>query len=452
MARRPRPVDPADGPVPAFAHDLRLVRERAGNPTYRVLAERAGFGATTLSDAAGGVRLPSLEVTQAYVGACGGDVEEWTRRWNELDRELGRGAGTPSPSPAAENAADTTPAAAEKPTVEGATADDAPGSGSDSGSGSGDVVTGAVPLSGHPSAETVHDGRRPRWTTAGTAALLVLTVVLALVAARTSGFGRSRSATENALTSTVSAANATPNPNAADCPAATATPSTAVFSGTTYIESTRLRAGASLSADVVLQLPAGCRLQLTGFCLGDTVIDATSGSPDVRWFRTATGGYVSSAVIHGNPPADLQPTDCPDAVAPPASITLTVTPAPGSGQTPGRYELHATGDRLGIVGYAAYLPRTGSTSQWQQIGMSADASAGFPVPWQPGPPPDGTDPQTAVEMVAVACFGGEGPSSVADQRLVPRTATAPLQVAELGETELARARKAACRYPDTARG
>ncbi|MFK0191112.1 helix-turn-helix domain-containing protein [Kitasatospora sp. NPDC090308] len=448
MARRPRPVDPADGPVPAFAHDLRLVRERAGNPTYRVLAERAGFGATTLSDAAGGVRLPSLEVTQAYVGACGGDVEEWTRRWNELDRELGRGAGasSPAPAPAAEKAADTAPAAAEKPAVEGTTTDDAPGS------GSGDVVTGAVPLSGHPSAETVHDGRRPRWTTAGTAALLVLTVVLALVAARTSGFGHSRSATENALTSTVSAANATPNPNAADCPVATLTPSTAVFSGTTYIESTRLRAGASLSADVVLQLPAGCRLQLTGFCLGDMVIDATSGSPDVRWFRTATGGYVSSAVIHGNPPGDLQPTDCPDAVAPPASITLTVTPGSGSGQTPGRYELHATGDRLGIVGYAAYLPRTGSTSQWQQIGMSADASAGFPVPWQPGPAPDGTDPQTAVGVVAVACFGGEGPSSIADQRLVPRTVTGPLQVAELGETELARARKAACRYPDTARG
>ncbi|WP_283843887.1 hypothetical protein [Kitasatospora humi] len=88
MARKPRPIDPTEGPLQAFAHDLRLVREAAGNPTYRALATTAGFGATTLSDAAGGVRQPSLEVTLAYVGACGGDVAAWEQRWRELNRTL----------------------------------------------------------------------------------------------------------------------------------------------------------------------------------------------------------------------------------------------------------------------------------------------------------------------------------------------------------------------------
>jgi hypothetical protein len=62
LARTPRPVNPADGPIQAFAHDLRSLREAAGNPTYRVLAKTAGFSATTLGDAAGGVRLPTLEL------------------------------------------------------------------------------------------------------------------------------------------------------------------------------------------------------------------------------------------------------------------------------------------------------------------------------------------------------------------------------------------------------
>ncbi|MFD9130519.1 helix-turn-helix domain-containing protein, partial [Kitasatospora sp. NPDC059571] len=97
MARKPRPIDPTDGPIPAFAFDLRKVREQAGEPTYRALATLAGFSATTLSDAAGGVRLPSLEVTLAYVGACGGDVTAWELRWRELDRELSAPAAAADP-------------------------------------------------------------------------------------------------------------------------------------------------------------------------------------------------------------------------------------------------------------------------------------------------------------------------------------------------------------------
>jgi energy-coupling factor transporter ATP-binding protein EcfA2 len=67
-----------------FAADLRLLREAAGRPSYRRLGGDAHYSATTLSEAAGGRRLPSLEVTIAFVRACGGDVAEWEHRWREV--------------------------------------------------------------------------------------------------------------------------------------------------------------------------------------------------------------------------------------------------------------------------------------------------------------------------------------------------------------------------------
>jgi tetratricopeptide (TPR) repeat protein len=85
MARRERPLDPDVGPMHQFADDLRRLRAAAGNPTYRVLARCAGYSATTLSEAAGGRRQPTLDVVLAYVGACGGDREVWAKRWHALD-------------------------------------------------------------------------------------------------------------------------------------------------------------------------------------------------------------------------------------------------------------------------------------------------------------------------------------------------------------------------------
>ncbi|WP_328649586.1 nSTAND1 domain-containing NTPase [Amycolatopsis sp. NBC_00348] len=52
------------------------------------LARLAHFSSTTLSDAAGGRRLPSLAVTLAYVTACDGDRAEWQRRWHAVSAEL----------------------------------------------------------------------------------------------------------------------------------------------------------------------------------------------------------------------------------------------------------------------------------------------------------------------------------------------------------------------------
>ncbi|MEW1546274.1 nSTAND1 domain-containing NTPase [Streptomyces tsukubensis] len=83
--RREVPVDPEAGPVQAFAHELRGLRETAGTPTYRELARRVGYSASALSQAAGGRELPSLKVALAYAAACGGDPGEWEERWRRAD-------------------------------------------------------------------------------------------------------------------------------------------------------------------------------------------------------------------------------------------------------------------------------------------------------------------------------------------------------------------------------
>ncbi|WP_435281379.1 nSTAND1 domain-containing NTPase [Streptomyces koelreuteriae] len=81
------PVDPAAGPVQRFAFELRKLRAEADGITYRALARRAGYSVTTLSQAAGGERLPTLPVALAYAEACGGDPAEWEARWKEAVEE-----------------------------------------------------------------------------------------------------------------------------------------------------------------------------------------------------------------------------------------------------------------------------------------------------------------------------------------------------------------------------
>ncbi|WTZ88058.1 helix-turn-helix domain-containing protein [Streptomyces sp. NBC_01384] len=78
----------------SFAYELRALRRSVGNPSYRELASRANYSGTTLSEAARGLSLPSLEVTLAYVRACKGDVVFWSRYRKETDAAL-RASGTP---------------------------------------------------------------------------------------------------------------------------------------------------------------------------------------------------------------------------------------------------------------------------------------------------------------------------------------------------------------------
>ncbi|MEV0195058.1 helix-turn-helix domain-containing protein [Nonomuraea sp. NPDC050691] len=88
--RRESPVDPAAGPVQSFASELRKLRQEAGGLTYRAMARSAGYSVTTLSQAAAGERLPSLPVVLAFAQACGGDVADWERRWQQVVDELAR--------------------------------------------------------------------------------------------------------------------------------------------------------------------------------------------------------------------------------------------------------------------------------------------------------------------------------------------------------------------------
>src|SRR5437764_12891138 len=94
MARRENPLDPAGGPVAEFAAALRKLRQAAGSPGYRQLAQRAHFSAATLAAAAAGQRLPSLEVVLAFAGACGGDREEWRSRGRAVAVQLESAART----------------------------------------------------------------------------------------------------------------------------------------------------------------------------------------------------------------------------------------------------------------------------------------------------------------------------------------------------------------------
>ncbi|MEV6880072.1 hypothetical protein [Amycolatopsis sp. NPDC051128] len=96
-------MDPGDDLLTEFAADLRRLRESAGNPTYRELGRRAHYSAGTLSEAAGGRKLPSLAVTLAYVRACGGVPGEWEERWHAVADESRRdGADSPSEPEAGE--------------------------------------------------------------------------------------------------------------------------------------------------------------------------------------------------------------------------------------------------------------------------------------------------------------------------------------------------------------
>ncbi|WP_052713838.1 hypothetical protein [Streptomyces katrae] len=108
MARKERPLEGEDGPLLEFATALRRLRHEAGSPPYRDMSARAHYSVATLSGAAAGRRLPSLDVTLSYVRACGGDVGEWERRWHAAAARLAAAGAGPgraeAPGPGAPGA------------------------------------------------------------------------------------------------------------------------------------------------------------------------------------------------------------------------------------------------------------------------------------------------------------------------------------------------------------
>jgi tetratricopeptide (TPR) repeat protein len=115
VGRHERLLDPTAGTLQAFAEDLRELRRVAGGPSYRALARRAGYSPSALSAAASGTVFPSLSVTLAYAGACGGDVAAWERRWYDVEATMDTAADA-SASHAAQSGP-SVPGVPSKPTT-----------------------------------------------------------------------------------------------------------------------------------------------------------------------------------------------------------------------------------------------------------------------------------------------------------------------------------------------
>jgi hypothetical protein len=94
-AKRP-PASP-EAALEEFAKDLRDLRSKAGLG-YPEMAELSHYTMKTLASAAGGIKLPTLPVTTAYVRACGGNVAEWEDRWHQV-AALIEPSGDPGPPP-----------------------------------------------------------------------------------------------------------------------------------------------------------------------------------------------------------------------------------------------------------------------------------------------------------------------------------------------------------------
>ncbi|MFD0569410.1 hypothetical protein ACFQ0T_09200 [Kitasatospora gansuensis] len=217
-----------------------------------------------------------------------------------------------------------------------------------------------------------------------------------------------------------------------------------LFQGTTYAGSTRVRSSASRSAPAIAQIPPGCVLQFVGFCIGDAEQDLTAETPDVRWFKLSGGGLVSSAVVHGNPPWRSKPDRCPGEFPAPSSISLAVSPRPAE---PGTVDLRASGTYLGVVGFAGYFSDSGQAvpvPRWHQLGLIGVGADGFVLPWRIAKP---TADQGPVQLVAVACLGGDGPTDVLDALTLPPAAPAQAQPLSLSAEDRNAAARAACHYP-----
>jgi transcriptional regulator with XRE-family HTH domain len=360
MARQERPVDPAEGPLQAMAHELRKLRVEAGSPTYRALSRRTGYSASTLSEAANGKKKPTLDVLLAYVGALGGDQDEWRRHWESLAE----------------------PAVIAEPSA----------------------VTAAVEA---PSGPGPSPRRRWQWRSSRTVTVAGLVVVIAL------------GLTAGAWKLVRSDKPAAAGPAARNgCP-----PSAkgATFFARTYGSGTTIRQGPARIERPLLSVPAGCTIGLTGFCVGEPIIDSTAYTPDVRWFMVAGGGVLASATVHGNPPPGMTLSRCPGDRPLPTAITLHVATG-RSGVT-----LTAEGRNVDVVGYAAFYD-----GSWHQIGLAGPGRGDFATGWTP----------VKSVVAAAACLGGEAPTGVTDLRTYPTG----------GESRLAAAqRKAAgqvaCLYP-----
>ncbi len=69
--------------IAAFVAALHQLRVQAGRPSLRSMARAMNYSHTALSSALAGNRLPSLDLTLAFVRTCGGDEQQWRIRWEQ---------------------------------------------------------------------------------------------------------------------------------------------------------------------------------------------------------------------------------------------------------------------------------------------------------------------------------------------------------------------------------
>jgi transcriptional regulator with XRE-family HTH domain len=391
VARQERPVDPTAGPLQSLAYDLRKLRVENGSPTYRALARKTGYSASTLSEAASGNRKPTLDVLLAFVGALGGDQKEWRERWAVLDDTV-----------------QSTPPTSELPEADAANDDSAPNH-SAPNQNTPDQNTPNVNTPDGPADNSKRPSRR-----------LVLSAALVLIVIAAAG------------AIWLNWPNGSPPRLAATSSGCPATGKSATFSARTYGNGTTIRQGPARADRPLTTVPAGCTIGLVGYCLGEAIIDSTAYTPDVRWFMVAGGGVIASATVHGNPPAGMGLSRCAGDRPAPTAITLGIA---ADGQDADQITLTATGRNVDVVGYAAYYPDSaGATPTWHQIELTGPGNGNFGVTWnaKAGHP----------VLAAAACLGGEGPTGVVDLRAYPAGGASPLN-----KDQQTAAGQIACLYP-----
>lgn len=101
MAGRPeKPLDELTNPAAArLARMLRSLRKAAGSPPYKTMSATAHYSVASLSQAAAGTRVPTWDLTQAYIQACGvtneAEIERWRALWQGA-RDQERGIAVPA--------------------------------------------------------------------------------------------------------------------------------------------------------------------------------------------------------------------------------------------------------------------------------------------------------------------------------------------------------------------
>ncbi|MGP3920944.1 helix-turn-helix domain-containing protein [Nonomuraea sp. 10N515B] len=96
VARNPNPLE-GEGPVVEFADRLRRLRGQAGL-TQRTLAAKCHYAPSTISTAEGGKKVPSWEVVQTIVKACGvADLTEWRQAWEATQEAADASPGSADP-------------------------------------------------------------------------------------------------------------------------------------------------------------------------------------------------------------------------------------------------------------------------------------------------------------------------------------------------------------------